>query len=232
MTEEQQRMLIAIDGPAASGKGSLGRRLAKHLGLDYLDTGKLYRYVGYKLIEEGYDLDDITIKEKEVSAKAVEAANNIDITDIEQRNLGSEKIGKYASVASAIPEVRDALLDFQRNVAKSKRGAILDGRDIGTVVCPDADYKFFITANIEIRAERRHKELQNKGNEVIYTSVLDDLKQRDDRDSKRAIAPLKPSVDAIFVDTTTLNADEVFELVLGKIDRLHSKYSIDKDDKF
>lgn len=215
-------LVIAIDGPAASGKGSLARRLAKHFGAEHLDTGKLYRLVGLKLIESGENVEAAREENSKPSKRAIEIAKKLHLSEIDSQDLGTEEIGKAASIVSAIPEVRAALLEFQRKVAASKNGAVLDGRDIGTVVCPDADLKFFITANIETRAERRYKELQKQGNDVIYTSVLEDLKGRDERDSARKISPLRPAIDAICVDTTNLNVDEVFVKVLKKIES--SKY--------
>jgi cytidylate kinase len=219
-------LLLAIDGPAASGKGSLARRLAEHFNLKHLDTGKLYRFVGKKLLESEYELDAANNHESQAALFAVEIANNINLDEIHNTNLNDEKIGHAASIVSAIPDVRKALLDFQREVAASPEGAVLDGRDIGSVVCPDADFKFFITANVEIRAERRHKELQNKGNDVIYTDVLEELKQRDDRDRRRAISPLQASADAICIDTTALGIEGVLDQALR-----HIKPSKDFEDK-
>lgn len=198
-----QSLIIAIDGPAASGKGTLARRLAEYYGLDYLDTGGLYRAVGMKLVYSGKDPHDRTA--------AIEAAKNIDAEDLANPRLRQERIGQAASIVSAYPEVRAALLDFQRNFAKGRKGAVLDGRDIGTVVCPDAEFKFFITATLYARAKRRHRELTGEGIEVIFESVLEDLRERDERDEKRAVAPLKPADDAILMDTSTLDASEVFE---------------------
>lgn len=207
----KKHMVIAIDGPAASGKGTVAKMVAKYFGMDYLDTGSIYRAVGYKLISEGISPED--------KDAAVMVAKNITPDDIANPHLYDEGIGSAASIVSAIPEVRDALFNFQKNFAKSPNGAVLDGRDIGTVICPDADFKFFITANIETRAKRRFKQLQNQQNSIIYESVLDDLKRRDERDSQRSIAPLKKADDAIFIDTTDMNADEVFKKVLSLIER-------------
>lgn len=196
-------LVIAIDGPAASGKGTLARRLAEHFGFDYLDTGSLYRAVGLKLVYSGKDPHN--------REEAMHAAETIDAEDLANPRLRQERIGQAASVVSAFPEVRGALLNFQRNFAKGKKGAVLDGRDIGTVVCPNADVKFFITATLYARAKRRHRELSGEGIEVIFESVLEDLRERDERDEKRAVAPLKPADDAIIMDTSTLDASEVFE---------------------
>jgi len=196
-------LVIAIDGPAASGKGTLARRLAEHFRLDYLDTGSLYRAVGMKIVYAGKDPHD--------RAAALQAAKTIDADDLANPRLRQERIGQAASIVSAFPEVRSALLDFQRHFARSGQGAVLDGRDIGTVVCPEADFKFFVTATLYARAKRRHKELQGQGIEVIFESVLNDLRERDERDEKRAIAPLKPSQDAYVIDSSALDASQVFE---------------------
>jgi len=202
-TTNHQPIVIAIDGPAASGKGTLARRLAEHFSMDYLDTGSLYRAVGMKLVYAGKDPHD--------PKAALDAANHIDAEDLANPRLRQERIGQAASIVSAYPEVRAALLEFQRNYARSGRGAVLDGRDIGTVVCPDADFKFFITATLYARAKRRHKELQGEGIEVIFESVLEDLRERDERDEKRSVAPLIPAEDAVLMDTSTLDASQVFE---------------------
>ncbi len=202
--------VISIDGPAASGKGTLARRLAEHFNLEYLDTGSLYRAVGMKLVYAGKDPND--------RAAAVEAVQTIDAEDLANPRLRQERIGKAASVISAFPEVREALLQYQRDFARnSKRGAVLDGRDIGTVVCPDADLKFFITATMFARAKRRHKELEGEGIEVVFDSVLEDLRERDERDEKRSVAPLRPAEDAFIIDTSKLDASEVFEMASSMV---------------
>ena len=199
-------LTIAIDGPASSGKGTLARRLSEYLDFPYLDTGSIYRAVGLKLIYSDQDPHD--------EDAAREAALSLDEQDLTNPRLRQERIGMAASVISAIPEVRAILLDFQRNFAKSGKGAILDGRDIGTVVCPDADLKIFITASLETRAQRRHRELQGENIEVVYESVLADLHERDERDATRSVAPLIPAEDAIVIDTSNLDADDVFQQVL------------------
>jgi 3-phosphoshikimate 1-carboxyvinyltransferase len=200
---------IAIDGPAASGKGTLARRLADTLKFTYLDTGSLYRAVGLKLVYNEQDPHN----EKE----AVAAAKTIELQDLSNPRLRQEHIGQAASIVSAIPAVRQTLLDFQRKTAADPRGAVLDGRDIGTVVCPDADLKLFITADLETRAKRRHRELQGEGIEVVYSSVLEDLIERDERDMARDAAPLKPAPDALTIDTSDLEADAVFVKVMEKL---------------
>lgn len=202
-----QGLVVAVDGPAASGKGTLARRLAEHLGSNYLDTGRLYRAVGLRLVYAGKDPHD--------KAAAIEAARTITANDLANPRLRQEHVGEAASIVSAYPEVREILLHYQRNFAKQRGGAVLDGRDIGTVVCPQADIKLFITATLDARARRRHKELQGQGIEVVYESVLDDLKSRDRRDSGRESAPLRPAEDAIELDTSDLNINEVFEKVLS-----------------
>lgn len=208
-------MIIAIDGPAASGKGTLARRISAYCNYPYLDTGSLYRMVGLKLDNEGKDPSD-----KEA---AILAAYNIDERDFANPDLRQEKIGHAASIVSAYPEVREALLEFQRNFAANGQGAVLDGRDIGTVVCPNADLKFFVTAGLEARAKRRHRELQGEGIEVVYESVLKELKERDERDSKRKVAALVPAEDAIHIDTSNLSAREAFEKLLRHIEEKNAE---------
>lgn len=204
-------MVIAIDGPAASGKGTLARRLADALGLRYLDTGSLYRAVGLKLVYDN--------KAPEDEDAAYNAALHIQLEDLQNPRLRQERVGHAASIVSAMPKVRAALLDFQRKVAASDKGAVLDGRDIGTVVCPQADFKFFVTADVDTRAGRRHRELSGQGITVVYDSVLEDLKERDARDSQRETAPLVAAEDAITLDTSRLNAEQVFLEVIQRIQR-------------
>lgn len=213
MNTTSQPLIIAIDGPAASGKGTLAKRIAEHLELRYLDTGKLYRSVAYLMLEQGCDPKNIE--------GATKVAQTLDESNLVKKEmLYSEEIGVLASEISAYPEVREALLNYQRNYAKEGKGAVLDGRDIGTVICPDADVKFFITADLQARAERRTKELQNRGKCVIFTDILNDLQGRDERDSQRAIAPLVPAKDAIHIDTTNMNADSAFQKALTYLNGL------------
>ena len=207
-------MIIAVDGPAAAGKGTLARRLALALNLAYLDTGALYRAVGLSVLRAGGDPAD--------EAAAVEAAENLDRSILDDPELRGDAAAGAASKVAAIPAVRQVLLAFQRDLAANppagKRGAILDGRDIGTVVCPMADVKIFVTASAEVRAERRLKELQARGIEAIYADVLQDMKERDARDQARAVAPLVPAEDATILDTTDLDADDAFEQALAIAD--------------
>ncbi len=207
--QKMPALTIAIDGPASSGKGTLARRLAENFGYLYLDTGSIYRAVGLKLIYSGKDPYD--------KRAAIDAAMGLSEQDLANPRLRQERIGQAASIISAIPEVRSVLLDFQRRFGKNPKGAVLDGRDIGTVVCPDADVKIFITASLETRAKRRHRELQGEGIEVVYESVLEDLRERDERDAQRSVAPLIPATDAIVIDTSHLDADTVFLQVVNII---------------
>ncbi len=216
------RMVIAIDGPAASGKGTLARKLADYYDIQHLDTGGLYRAAALKLLSQGGDAHN--------AADAENAARSIDYHDLTNRRLREEEVGNTASIISAIPEVRSALLDFQRNFAAQGKGAILDGRDIGTVVCPNAQAKIFITASIEARAKRRHQQLQKQGIEVVYDSVLEDLVERDERDKARKAAPLVAADNAMQLDTTDMTVDEVFDAVTQKIaqefDAIQTKQTI------
>ena len=210
--------VIAIDGPAAAGKGTLAKRLGKHFGFAMLDTGLLYRAVGRKVSE-------IVIKIKgdpeSYSAIAARVAQNLTPEDLEIDGLRTDQAAQIASKVSAIPEVRAALLDFQRDFAKAppngNKGAILDGRDIGTVVCPDADIKLFIFASTEVRAKRRFKELQYRGVEAIYARVLEDMKKRDARDMERDVSPLVAASDSFILDTDNLGVDKTFEVALDYI---------------
>ena len=208
-------MIIAIDGPAASGKGTLARRLAEHYGLAVLDTGGLYRAAALKAIEAGADPADPAAAE--AAAKRVEAA------DLSDPRLREERIADAASIVASIPEVRAALLEFQRSFAHQPppgfRGAVLDGRDIGTVVCPEAEIKLFVTATAEARAARRFKELQESGKVAIYQRVLQDIEHRDARDRERQAAPLRRADDALGLDTTALDADAAFERAVALVEQ-------------
>jgi CMP/dCMP kinase len=203
-------VIIAIDGPAASGKGTLGKRLAAHFGFRHLDTGLLYRAVAKALLDAGHSPGD--------SARAVAAADALDPARFDEVALKSHAVGEVASLVSAIPDVRAALLALQRNFAKAQPGAVLDGRDIGTVICPHADVKIFVTAAPEVRARRRVLEFQARGEPVDEAAVLADILRRDERDSSRAVAPLKPAPDARMLDTTELDADAAFRAALDLIE--------------
>ena len=202
--------VIAIDGTFASGKGTLGKRLADHYGLPYLDTGKLYRAVGHALIKAGNDPSD--------AGKAALAAKALDVKILSDPVLKSGDVAVAASKVAVHPEVRAALFQFQRDFAKS--GAVLDGRDIGTVICPDADVKLYIDAAPEERARRRHLELTGYGEDISLETVLAQLIERDTRDKTRKEAPLKPADDAHLIDTTHLGIEAVFELAVEIIDGL------------
>lgn len=195
-------MIIAIDGPAASGKGTLARRIAADMGIPYLDTGSLYRAVGLFTLRRGGDPSH--------EPDAVSAAKDLDINDFSPEDVRSEEAGNAASKVAAIPGVRAELLSYQRAYAARPGGAVLDGRDIGTVVCPEADAKIFVTASLEVRVQRRIKELRDKGESVNEQRVWDDMAARDARDSDRSVSPLKPADDAFVLDTSALNADEAF----------------------
>lgn len=206
-------MIVAIDGPTASGKGTLAKRIAAHFNLAHLDTGLLYRAVGLGVLRQGADPSD--------PKAAVAVADALAPSQLDDPALRGDEAGNAASKVAAIPAVRAALLDFQRHFVQSphpgKKGAVLDGRDIGTVICPEADAKLFVTASAEARARRRHKELQARGLDSIYARVLADLRERDARDSARAAAPLKPAADAFVLDTSALDADQAFEAAVTYI---------------
>jgi len=192
-------VIIAIDGPAASGKGTLGKRLAAHFGLRHLDTGLLYRAVAKALLDEGAPLDDF--------ARASAAASALDPAHFDEAVLKSHAVGEAASIVSVIPEVRAALVDYQRAFATRPPGAVLDGRDIGTVIAPDTEVKIFVTASAQERARRRARELTAQGIQANEAEILADIVRRDERDSSRAVAPLAPAPDAHLLDTTHLDID-------------------------
>jgi cytidylate kinase len=204
-------MIIAIDGPAASGKGTLARKLAAHYNLAYLDTGALYRAVARDVRRAGLSLEDP--KAAAAAARALDAAT---LADPALRDPGA---GDAASIVAKIPQVRAALLEFQRDFARQEPGVVLDGRDIGTVVLPDADVKIFVVAETEVRACRRHLELSSKGEPVTYEAVLEVIRRRDERDRMRDAAPMKPAADAWVLDTTALDAEQAFRAALELIER-------------
>lgn len=203
-------MIIAIDGPAASGKGTLAKRLAVHFGLPHLDTGLLYRAVARLLLDAGLPLAD--------PAAAEEAARTLDVNLLQDARLRGAEMGEAASVISAYQPVRDALLAFQREFAGQAAGAVLDGRDIGTVVCPLADAKLFVTATPEERARRRHLELLGRGEAAEFRAILEDIRRRDERDVNRSTAPLRAAADAMILDTTAFDADAAFRAALDLIE--------------
>ena len=199
-------MIVAIDGPAASGKGTIARRLAAHFGLPHLDTGMIYRATAAAVLAAGARPDDVEA--------ATQAARGLDLAKYSDEHLRSARMGEAASIVAAIPEVRAALLDFQRAFAHRDGGAVLDGRDVGTVVCPAADVKIFVTAASETRAHRRTLELQGRGETVLNETVLADIRRRDERDSARSTAPLKMAEDAALLDTTGLAVEAALAAAL------------------
>ncbi|KZD09069.1 (d)CMP kinase [Oceanibaculum pacificum] len=214
-------MIVAVDGPAASGKGTLARRIASALDFAYLDTGLLYRGVGVAVLDRGDSLDD--------AEAAIRAAQAFDPALMNDPRLRSEEASSAASKVAAIPGVRAAMLEFQRRFGHTppggKKGAVLDGRDIGTVIFPEADVKLFITASVEVRAERRHKELLGRGTPSIYARVLREMQERDQRDRSRSVAPMTIASDAVVIDTSAIDVEAAFQKamapVLEKISRQH-----------
>jgi cytidylate kinase len=204
-------MIIAIDGPAASGKGTLGKRLAAWYGLRHLDTGLLYRAVAQAVLSAGHRLDDV--------AQATAAAAKLDPARFDEVALKSHAAGEAASVVSAIPEVRAELMRLQQDFAAVPPGAVLDGRDIGTVICPGADAKIYITASPEVRARRRAIEMRSRGQEADEAVILADIRRRDERDSERAVAPLKPADDAHILDTSDLDIEAVLRHAIAIVEK-------------
>jgi cytidylate kinase len=203
-------MIIAIDGPAASGKGTLAKRIAAHYGLRHLDTGSLYRAVARDTLADGGDLTD-------ASATAM-AASRLDVATLSDPALRGAGLGEAASVVARHPEVRAVLLEYQRAFARGEPGAVIDGRDIGTVICPDADVKLFITATPEERAHRRFLELMQNGTKIKESEVLADIRARDERDRTRGASPLRQGEDAVLLDTTNLDIDAAFRAAIDLIE--------------
>ncbi len=195
---------VAIDGPAAAGKGTISKGVAARFGFAHLDTGLLYRAVGRRTLD---------------GVEAVAAAQALTPEELEQGDLRTAEIAQAASKVAVIPEVRAALVDFQRAFARRAGGAVLDGRDIGTVICPQAEVKLFVTASAEIRAERRYRELSAKGADVTRDQVLADVRERDARDSERSAAPMKPAEDAVLLDTSSLAIDEALARAVAVVEQ-------------
>ena len=203
-------IVIAVDGPAADGKGTLSRRLGQHYGLNHLDTGLTYRATAKALLDRGLPLDD-----EEVAAATARA---LDLSDLDRSVLSAHEIGEAASKVAVMPKVRRALVEAQRAFAAAAPGAVLDGRDIGTVVCPDALIKFFVTASPEVRAKRRHDEITGNGGVADLASILADIEKRDARDTERADSPLRPAADAHLLDTTEMGIEAAFAAARHLVD--------------
>ena len=202
-------LLIAIDGPAASGKGTLARRLAAHFGLPHLDTGLTYRAVGKAMMDAGLPLDDCEA--------AIRTAQTVDLSKLDRAALAVHEVGEAASKVAVIPEVRKILVEKQREFARQPLGAVLDGRDIGTVVCPDATVKLYVTASAEVRAKRRFDEELMRGGDADYEAILEDIEKRDARDTGRTDSPLKPAEDAHLLDTSNMGIEAAFSAAVSII---------------
>jgi len=196
------RFTVAIDGPAAAGKGTISHAVAEHFGFAHLDTGLLYRATGWRVL---------------AGASPIDAARSLTAQDLQQTGLRTPEVAQAASKVAAIPEVRAALVDFQRGFARRDGGAVLDGRDIATVICPDAQVKLYVTASAEVRAERRFLELDAKGLEVCRDQVLRDVIERDERDMNRADAPLKPAADAQIIDTSGMDIETAIKAAFAVV---------------
>ena len=206
-----KKLTIAIDGPAASGKGTLARKLAEHYGLPHLDTGLTYRAVGYALVQVGLPLDNVEL--------AVIVAENLDLSTLDRDILSAHEVGEAASKIALMSNVRKVLVEMQRDFAVSGNGAVLDGRDIGTVVCPNADVKLYITASPRTRAQRRFNEANEKGSGALYEEILKDIILRDERDMNREDSPLKPAENAHLIDTSEMSIETAFETALSIIEK-------------
>ena len=205
-------MIIAIDGPAASGKGTIAKRLAKHYGLPHLDTGLIYRAVAKAVLDAGHKLDD--------RASVTAAALKLDPAGFDETELKRHSVGEAASIVAAIPDVRAALFNFQQEFAAAPNGAVLDGRDIGTVICPQADVKIFVTASPQERARRRTLELEVQGQNVRAADILADILRRDERDQSRSVAPLRPAADAFVLDTTDLDIEAAVAAAIARVEQV------------
>jgi len=203
-------LVIAVDGPAASGKGTLARRLSGHYGLPHLDTGLLYRMVARAMLEAGHD-----IRDAEAAGRLV---STFEEGTFSEDSLRGREIGEAASVVAAMPAVRSGLIERQRRFAAQPGGAVLDGRDIGTVICPQAQAKLFVTATPEVRAARRHKELAGRGEAATFEGILADIRRRDARDSGRSDAPLRAAEDAVLLDTSALTVEEAVAAAIAIVE--------------
>ena len=208
-------LLIAIDGPAASGKGTLARRLAAHYGLPHLDTGLTYRAVGKFMLDHNFPFDD--------EADAIKAARLVDISKLDRTTLATHAIGEAASSIAVIPELRRILVEKQRAFARQPSGAVLDGRDIGTVVCPDADVKLYVTASAAVRAKRRFDEEMMRNGEADFEAILEEIEKRDARDMGRADSPLRPAEDAHLLDTSNMGIEAAFSAAVAIIERAKAR---------
>lgn len=209
---------VAVDGPSGAGKSTIAKAVADKLGIDYIDTGAMYRSVGYKMVCEGISVEDEERLRKMLDETDIDFYENNIILDgkIVNDKIRTSEISKMASLCSAVPAVREKLVELQRRMGE-KKSVIMDGRDIGTNVFKDAEYKFFLTASPEERADRRYKELKEKGESISYDEVLNDIKQRDHNDSTRKLNPLRKADDALEVDTTGLSIEDVIDNVLKEI---------------
>src|SRR3954449_10416685 len=215
MPENTQTFTIAIDGPAGAGKGTLARRVADYYHLNHLDTGLTYRAVALQLIRHGLPLENASAAEM--------AARQIDLADLDRVALSAHEVGEAASKVAVIPAVRRALVEKQREFARTPPGAVLDGRDIGTVVCPDADVKLYVTASAAVRAKRRLDEIEDNGGKADFAEILADIERRDERDMGRADSPLKPAADAHLLDTSEMAIEAAFLAAMSVIDDVLAK---------
>ncbi|MFI0847929.1 (d)CMP kinase [Mesorhizobium sp. IMUNJ 23232] len=206
----EKSLTIAIDGPAASGKGTLARRIADYYHLGHLDTGLTYRAVAHMMLQKGWPLDD--------DAHAIEAARQVDLGNLDKHALSAHAVADAASKVAVIPEVRRILVDKQRTFAAQPGGAVLDGRDIGTVVCPEAPVKLYVTASAEVRAARRLRDIEGRGGHAGLAEILDDIRRRDERDMGRSDSPLKPAADAHLLDTSEMSIEAAFRAARAIID--------------